>query len=153
MRNAQVVVVKAGSDISSLADLAGKAVITQQGSSTQELFEGDQADLAATFGDLQYIPDFNNAFLMLDSGQVDAVACDLAVAQYNLAQSGDKYVQLTEELSSETYGIAFKKGADGEEMAKAVTDTLTELYKDGTVKTIAEKYVDYGLSYENWLLK
>lgn len=153
MRNAQVVVVKQGSDISSLADLAGKTVITQQGSSTEELFEGDQKELADTFGSLEKIADFNNAFLQLDSGLVDAVACDLAVAQYNLAQSGDKYVQLTEELSSETYGIAFKKGSDGEEMAKTVTDTLTQLYKDGEVKTIAEKYTDYGLSYENWLLK
>lgn len=153
MRNAQVVVVKQGSDISSLADLAGKTVITQQGSSTEELFEGDQKELADTFGSLEKIADFNNAFLQLDSGLVDAVACDLAVAQYNLAQSGDKYVQLTEELSSETYGIAFKKGSDGEEMAKTVTDTLTQLYKDGEVKTIAEKYTEYGLSYENWLLK
>lgn len=153
MRNAQVVVVKNGSSISSLADLAGKTVITQQGSSTEELFLGDQKELADTFGELKYIADFNNAFLQLDSGQVDAVACDLAVAQYNLAQSADKYIQLSEELSSETYGIAFKKGSDGEQMAKTVTETLTQLYKDGEVKTIADKYTDYGLSYENWLLK
>ena len=38
-------------------------------------------------------------------------------------------------------------------MADAVTKTLKEMYADGTVKTVCEKYAQYGLSYDNWLLK
>jgi polar amino acid transport system substrate-binding protein len=50
MNNAQVVVVKADSGIESFDDLAGKAVITQADSAALDVLEGDQADLAATFG-------------------------------------------------------------------------------------------------------
>ena len=153
MINGQVVVVKADSSIKSLSDLAGKVVITQAESSTLELFEGDQKALADTFGRLDTISDFNNAFLQLDSGAVDAVACDLSIAQYQLTANPTKYIQLSETLSDENYAVGFKNDENGKEMAAKVTATLKELYADGTVKQLCEKYADYGMSIENWKLK
>ena len=153
MINGQVVVVKADSSIKSLSDLAGKVVITQAESSTLELFEGDQKALADTFGRLDTISDFNNAFLQLDSGAVDAVACDLSIAQYQLTANPTKYVQLSETLSDENYAVGFKNDENGKEMAAKVTATLKELYADGTVKQLCEKYADYGMSIDNWKLK
>lgn len=153
MINGQVVVVKADSSIKSLSDLAEKVVITQAESSTLELFEGDQKALADTFGRLDTISDFNNAFLQLDSGAVDAVACDLSIAQYQLTANPTKYVQLSETLSDENYAVGFKNDENGKEMAAKVTATLKELYADGTVKQLCEKYADYGMSIENWKLK
>lgn len=153
MINGQVVVVKADSAIKSLSDLAGKVVITQAESSTLELFEGDQKTLADTFGRLDTISDFNNAFLQLDSGAVDAVACDLSIAQYQLTANPTKYVQLSETLSDENYAVGFKNDENGKEMAAKVTATLKELYADGTVKQLCEKYADYGMSIDNWKLK
>ncbi len=153
MINGQVVVVKADSSIKSLSDLAGKVVITQAESSTLELFEGDQKALADTFGRLDTISDFNNAFLQLDSGAVDAVACDLSIAQYQLTANPTKYIQLSETLSDENYAVGFKNDENGKEIAAKVTATLKELYADGTVKQLCEKYADYGMSIENWKLK
>ena len=106
MINEQVVVVKAGNEaIKTLADLKDKKVVTQAGSAALTLLskDGDQAELGATFagGAPQTITDYNNAFLQLDSGQVDAVACDLSIAAYHLAQEPDKYIQLGESLNSE----------------------------------------------------
>ena len=77
MLNEQVIVVKADSGITSAEDLAGKVVITQIDSAALDVLEGDQADLAQTFGRLDTIADYNNAFMNLQSGTVDAVACDL----------------------------------------------------------------------------
>jgi polar amino acid transport system substrate-binding protein len=153
MLNEQVLVVKADSGITSQSDLAGKTVMTQVDSAALDVLEGDMADLAKTFagGAAQTIGDYNNAFLQLDSGMVDAVACDLSIAQYQIAQTGSKYVMLSEPLSSEHYAVGFKKG--NTEMAEAVTKTLKEMYADGTVKTLCEKYADYGLSFDNWVLK
>lgn len=85
MINAQVVVVKADSDIAALADLAGKNVQTQAGSAAYELLTGDLADLAGSFADLTTLPDYSNVFMNLDAGSCDAVACDLSVAAYYMA--------------------------------------------------------------------
>ena len=139
--------------ITSIEDLKGKTVMTQVDSAALDVLEGDQKALADTFkgGKAQTIGDYNNAFLQLNSGAVDAVACDLSIAQYQIAASPDSYVQLSDALSTEHYGVGFKKGDT--EMADAVTKTLKEMYADGTVKTLCEKYAQYGLSYDNWLLK
>ena len=151
MLNEQVVVVKKDSGIKSLDDLAGKTVITQTDSAAQDVLEGDQKDLASTFATLDTIGDYNTAFMQLESGAVDAVACDLSIAQYQLAAKPDAYVQLDDALSSEHYAVGFKKGDS--KTADEVTKTLKELYADGTVKTLCEKYSKYGLSFDNWVLK
>ncbi len=151
MLNAQVVVVKANSGINSLDDLSGKTVITQTDSAAQEVLEGDKADLAATFAQLETIGDYNTAFMQLESGAVDAVACDLSIAQYQLAAKQGVFSQLSDELSSEHYAVGVKKG--NAELAQKITETLKAMNEDGTVKELCEKYADYGLSYENWILK
>ncbi len=151
MLNAQVVVVKADSDIKSLDDLSGKAVITQTDSAAQEVLEGDKADLATTFASLETIGEYNTAFMQLEAGAVDAVACDLSIAQYQMSAKPNAYRQLSDDLSSEHYAVGFKKG--DAELADKVNATLKEMTADGTVKALCEKYAEYGLSYENWLIK
>lgn len=154
MLNAQVIVVKKGSGIESLADLAGKNVITQTDSAAYDVLAGDEAtkaDLAATFASLETIGDYNTAFMQLESGAVDAVACDLSIAQYQMSAKPDAYVQLPEDLSSEHYAVGVKKG--NTELADAITKTLKEMNEDGTIEKLCEKYAEYGLSYTNWILK
>ena len=151
MLNGQVIVVKKDSGIKSLDDLAGKTVITQTDSAAEDVLSGDKADLAATFASLETIGDYNTAFMQLESGAVDAVACDLSIAQYQLAAKPDEYVQLDEMLSEEHYAVGFKKGDDA--LASKVTETLKEMDKDGFVKDLCKKYADYGISYDNWVLK
>lgn len=154
MLNAQVVVVKKGSGIESLADLAGKNVITQTDSAAYDVLAGDEAtkaDLKATFASLETIGDYNTAFMQLESGAVDAVACDLSIAQYQMSAKPDAYVQLPEDLSSEHYAVGVKKGDT--ELADAITKTLKEMNEDGTIEKLCEKYAEYGLSYTNWILK
>ncbi len=151
MLNGQVVVVKKDSGIKSLADLKGKVVITQTDSAALDLLQGDKKDVADTFKKLETIGDYNTAFMQLESGAVDAVACDLSIAQYQLSAKPDAYTQLDETLSSEHYAVGFKKGSDA--LAKKVTETLKAMDKDGFVKDLCEKYADYGISYDNWTLK
>ncbi|HIS41224.1 MAG TPA: amino acid ABC transporter substrate-binding protein [Candidatus Aphodovivens avistercoris] len=152
MINGQVIVVKSDSGIASVDDLAGKTVMTQVDSAALDVLEGDAADLAATFagGAPQTIGDYNNAFMQLESGMVDAVACDLSIANYQMSAKPDTYTIL-DTLSSEHYAVGFKQG--DEELAATVTDTLREMYEDGTVQELCDKYAEYGLSFENWVLK
>ncbi|MCQ2752559.1 MAG: transporter substrate-binding domain-containing protein, partial [Coriobacteriales bacterium] len=103
MKNAQVVVTKADSTINSLADLAGKVVMTQKSSAAEELLKdgGDKADLGKTFKSLESVGDYNSAFMQLKSGAVDAIACDLSIAAYQISADKSAYKQLEENLNFE----------------------------------------------------
>ncbi|MBM6905754.1 transporter substrate-binding domain-containing protein [Collinsella ihumii] len=151
MLNGQVVVVKADSGIESFDDLAGKTVITQVDSAALDVLEGDQADLAATFASLEQIGEYNTAFMQLESGAVDAVACDLSIAEYQMAANPDAYAQLPDMLSEEHYAVGFKKG--NQQLADKVTETLREMDEDGTIEELCNKYAEYGISYDNWVLE
>lgn len=151
MLNGQVIVVRADSGISSWDDLAGKTVITQVDSAALDVLEGDQADLAATFASLEQIGDYNTAFMQLESGAVDAVACDLSIAAYQMSANPDAYVQLDDMLSSEHYAVGFAK--DNQELADQVTETLRAMDEDGFVEELCDTYAEYGISYDNWVLE
>ncbi|WP_296008696.1 transporter substrate-binding domain-containing protein [uncultured Adlercreutzia sp.] len=152
MHNEQVVVVRADSDVKSLADLADKNVLTQVDSAALDVLEGDQKELADTFagGKVQTVSDYNNAFMQLESGAVDAVACDLSIADYQMAAKPDVFVKL-EPLSTENYAVGFAKDGDAS-MIEAVNKTLKEMYDDGTIKQLCEKWGEYGISIDNWVL-
>lgn len=149
MLNGQVVVVRADSGIATTDDLAGAVVTTQIGSAAEELLLDDYADLAATFGALDPVADYNNAFMQLEAGNVNAVICDLSIANYQMAANPGVF-SMIDELTTEHYVVAFKLGDDA--LAKQISETLSEMYADGTVETICEKYANDGISYENWLL-
>ena len=154
MLNSQVVVVKAGSEIKDLDDLAGKNVLTQADSAASDLLgeDGDQAELGASFagGAVQTIADYNNAFMQLESGQCDAIVCDLSVAMTHLNASPDAFVQLEETLQDEHYVVGLALGDD--DTAAAINEALKTLDEAGTVKEIAAKYGD-DIDYDNlWCL-
>jgi len=155
MVNGQVVVTKADSEIKTLADLADKSVITQVDSAALDVLDNDMKKVQDTFkgGKVQTIGDYDNAFMQLESGMVDAVACDLSIAAYHMAAKPDAFKQLDETLSGEHYAVGFKKGEEGQALADVVTATLKELDSAGTVKEICDKYADQGVSYDNWCLK
>ena len=143
--NSQVVVVGKDSGIASYADLAGKIVAAQAGSSAlaalTENEDGSNEEniaLAESFEKLVEVPDYNTAFMNLEAGAVDAIAMDIGVAQYQLEQRGDAFVILDGTLAAEQYGIGFKLG--NTELRDAVQKTLDEMAADGTFAKIAEKW-------------
>lgn len=142
--NSQVFVVAADSGIASQADLAGKTVGVQKESSALAALEGEEkADLLASFAALNQYADYNTAFMDLEAGAIDALAMDIGVANYNMAQRDGGFVMLEEQLASEQYAIGFLLG--NTELKDQVETTLLEMAEDGTFAQIAEKYADFGL--------
>ena len=143
--NKQVIVVATDSGINSFDDLSGKLVETQADSSALAALQGDQKELAGTFGSLTEFAEYNTAFMDLESGACDAIAMDIGVAYYqiNSRKNPDDYKVLDEEISSEQYAVGFKLG--NEELRDKVQATLDEMAEDGTVAKIAEKYEDFGV--------
>ena len=140
LNNEQVMVVAADSGIEKLDDLAGKNVVVQAASAALDaLNSDDNKDLTASFASLTENPDYNTAFMNLDSGAADAIAVDIGVAKYQLSQREEgKYVILDEPIQSEQYGIGFKKGND--ELKDTVWEEVLKLYDAGEVDKLAEKY-------------
>ncbi len=150
VNNSIMFVVNADSGITDASELAGRPVVTQSGSSALTALTDDPGDgsndenltLAASFSALDEVPDYNTAFMNLESGVDDAIAVDIGVANYQLKTRGsDKFVMLEKPLSTEQYGIGFKKG--NTELADQVKATLDEMLADGTftkIATAAENY-------------
>lgn len=142
--NSQVYVVKADSGITSSADMAGKVVGVQADSSALAALEDEaNADLVASFAELSQFADYNTGFMNLEAGAIDVLAMDVGVANYEIAQRGEGFVILDEQLSSEQYGIGFLLGNDA--LKNQVEETLMEMVEDGTFMSIAQKYSDFGL--------
>ena len=99
LNNEQVMVVAADSGIEKLDDLAGKNVVVQAASAALDaLNSDDNKDLTASFASLTENPDYNTAFMNLDSGAADAIAVDIGVAKYQLSQreEGKYYDSVTD---------------------------------------------------------
>ena len=138
--NKQVFIVKNGSGISSIDDLSGKTVETQKDSSALAALEGDNKTIAEKFATLNQVADYNTAFMDLESGACDAVAMDIGVAEYDIKNKNgtDTFSILDQYITTEKYGVGFKKG--NTDLKDKVQTTLDEMFADGTVLKIAEKY-------------
>ena len=139
---AEIVLQKEDVDTDGMNYLAGKTVGVQAASAALDLLqseeEGGQKELADTFAALQQFPDYNNAFVELQAGSIDAVAMDIGVAKYQLESRGEGYKILDEHLNSEKYAIGFKKG--NTELCDKVNEGLQQVLADGTFDKLAEKY-------------
>ena len=143
MENDQVVVVKNGSSIKTLADLAGKKVAVQKDSSGLAAVE-EKADLKASLGELIQVDTYLNAMMELETGSVDAIVMDEIVARYEIKTSGKDFAILDEIVASETYGVGFKLG--NTELCEKVQKTLEEMAADGTLASISNKWFDEDIT-------
>lgn len=136
--NSIVVLVADESGIKTLAGLAGKTVTVQK-SSSGETALAQKEDLVASFKDGAYLTcaDYTKAFMELESGAVDAIVIDIAVAR-NLMNGKTGYSILDEAITSETYGVGFRK--TDTELCKKVSDAMEEIAKSGALDAIAQKY-------------
>ena len=134
--NTQVLVVKEDSGFASSADLAGKVVAVQLGTSGESLLNGDLSDLAATFDNVLTCDSFLKCFTELEGNAVDAVFVDMPVAA-DYVSTHEGLAIIDEDLGAEQYGIAFR--ADDAELCATIDAAVQELVKDGTYAEIASK--------------
>ena len=149
VENKIVLVVKADSGITSIADLAGKTVMAQAASSAVDAIEANEA-FKSSLKEVVELGDYNMGFMELAQGSVDAVAADLGVAAYQAANNEGEYVILDDAISTEQYAIGFLKG--NTELRDAVNAELLKMAEDGTMMSIGENYVDKGLVLESLCL-
>ena len=134
-KNAQVVVVKDGTDYSSTADLVGKTVVAEAGSAGESAIQDDESLSQADYVSKSVQTD---CLMEVAAGTADAAVLDLTLATAMIGEGTD-YANLAikDELNAEEYGVAFRKGSD---VAEAVNAAFDELKADGTMQKLADKY-------------
>ena len=141
--NAQVAIVRADANYKTLADLAGKKVGLQAGSSASEAVDS-LSEFKASLAEVVEFKDNLTALMDLEIGGVDAVIMDIVVGSYSIQTSGKDFVVLGEHLTTEEYGIGFRK--EDTELRDAFQKTLEEMAADGTVAEISTKWFGSDIS-------
>ena len=147
--NTQAMVMKADKEADIMADIAGKYVVAEQGSTGEGKLQGTIADddtvvvsAAEYFKDANYtaVDSMAKALMEVKSGIADVALVD-SVCALAMVGEGTDYDDLTVNLDNnfglQEYGIGFRTGSDVTEL---VNNAIIELTKDGTVTQIAEKY-------------
>lgn len=132
----QAIVVKEGSTISSKADLAGKKVSVQTGTTAENLC----TELGYTVSSYASNSDAETALTTdkVDAWVIDDLTAGEMVASYNSSNS-DKLVILKESLSSDE-SYAFIAAFGSETLVEEINKILAGLIEDGTIESIFAKY-------------
>ena len=141
--NEQVLVVRNDSGIKTLADMKGKVVGIQSGSSAQEALD-DNAEFKKSLADVVSFKDNITALNDLKIGGVDGVVMDSVVANYSIAQTGEPFTVISKALANEEYGVGFRKKEP--ELRNEVEKILKEMAADGTIAKISTKWFGKDIS-------
>ena len=129
----QAIVVTEDSDIAGKADLEGKKISVQTGTTAEDYCMSSGYEVLAFTAN-------NDAAAALTTGKVDAWVVDNEVAVVLAAQNGLKV--LDEAMTSEPYAFAFPKNSQS--LVDAVNKVQAEMLADGT---IAEIFANYDTVY------
>ena len=137
--NHMALVVLPDSGIATVADMAGKNLAVQTGSTAEEALDAPEgADLKNAVASVNGFADNLTALMDLETGASDAVLIDDVVANYLIATSGKNMVVLNDFLYAENYAIGFRK--DDVALTEAVNGALRELKANGKLAEIATKW-------------
>ncbi|MBV9568244.1 MAG: transporter substrate-binding domain-containing protein [Hyphomicrobiales bacterium] len=130
----QSLLVAADSKITGLANLDGKEVAVQQGTTLEK-------NIAAAAPNAKVIAfkDYNSAWLALAQGRVDALTGSLNILQ-GFQKNNSKFKIVGEMFSVEPFGIGFRK--DEPDLRDAVNIALKDLWASGEYTVLYRKYFD-----------
>lgn len=129
----QVIIVKTDSEISGPADLEGKLIGVQQGT-TGDIYASEE------FGDAN-VERYNKGFeavQSLNQNKIDAVIIDGEPAKVFVSQN-EGLKLLDEAYTEEEYAICVKKG--NAELLDGINAAIARLKESGELQTIVDKYI------------
>lgn len=128
----QVVIVKDGSEIASVDDLAGKTIGVQLGT-TGDIYAEDVEDVTLE----RYNKGFE-AVQALSQDKIDAVIIDGEPAKVFVSENEGLKI-LDEAFTTEEYAICVKKG--NTELLEGINSAIAKLKESGELQAIVDKYI------------
>lgn len=139
LENRQMILVKEGSGITSIADLAGKKVGLQLGSSAQDAVSKNP-EAEASFKEIRKYENNVEVLLDLEIGGIDAAVMDSVVGYYYMKKNAYPFTVLEEDFGDELYGIGGRK--EDQTLVDAINETLGAMRGDGTFQAISESWFE-----------
>ncbi|MCQ6277685.1 amino acid ABC transporter substrate-binding protein [Bacillus sp. EB600] len=136
LKNSQVIVTRADSNINKLDDLAGKVVGLQSQSSAADALNSNPIK-----SKIKTVTEYKTndlALTDLKNGRLDAVVIDEVVINYYMSLQKNSYKVLRDSLAPEEYGVGVKKG--NETLLNKLQKALDEMNQDGSAAKISEKW-------------
>lgn len=140
MDDRQVVLIRADSDleITSEYDLAGKIVGSQAGSTSDDYINLN-ADIKDKLAAFKTYEKFKDTLEALANGEVEICICDELVARYAVNTFPNQFKLINVKIGNiAQMGIGFPK--DKRDLRDKVQAVFDEMVKDGTARTISEKW-------------
>jgi len=131
------IAVPENSSIKSLADLKGKSVSVQQGTTGDEILT---KFLGKDYEGIKRFKQTPEAFLELRNSKVDAAVADSGVVMIYLKNNPDAKLKIVkdDQIPKENYGIAIKKG--NTELLNKINSGLKKIKENGEYDKVFEKY-------------
>ena len=129
-----------GTSVTGLADLCGKSVSVESGTTEESDAKGQSAKCTKAGKpkvNVLVYPTQSAANLALSSGRADISMADSPVAAYQVKQSHGAFKITGQTYGTAPYGLALPKGAG---LAPAVLAALKDLMKNGTYMSILSKW-------------
>lgn len=137
MENHQIIVVAGNAAIKTKADLAGKVVGAQEGSSAVDAVKKEDA-VFQSFKELKTFGDNVTALMDLSTGRLDAVVVDEVVGRYYVAKKPADYAVLEQHFGTEEYGVGVRP--EDTELLGKLNTALDAMKQDGAGAAIAQKW-------------
>ena len=140
LKNKQVILTMADSTIETKADLAGKVVGAQAGSTAVDAVE-TEPEVRESFKDGKAVTYENNNDVLMDleAGRLDAVVADEVLIKYYINKKGaEKFKILEENFGEEEYGVGMRKGDTA--FLEAFNTAYEELKADGTLTKLSQEW-------------
>lgn len=136
LENRQIIIVTAASPIKTKADLNGKVIGVQEGSSAVEAIQKDEA--AKGLKELRKFGDNVAALMDVSTGRLDALVVDEVVGRYYTAKKPGEYVVLEDHFGTEEYGVGVRK--DDTALLGKLEKALDDMKKDGAAERISTQW-------------
>lgn len=134
-------------NINSDADLCGKVVGAENGTTQLDMLTKEDADDSVVkvckdagkpAPDAKGYPKQTDVNAALDAGRIDAYLADSPVVAYAVRMTGDKFEKVGQDTGAAPYGIAVPK--DPAAMTTTVQKALQKLMDDGSYKKILDNW-------------
>jgi polar amino acid transport system substrate-binding protein len=126
-----------GPTVNTLADLCGRTVAVEKGTTQQTDAEAQSKKCGAKATKVLTFPDQNGANLALSSGRAQVGMADSPVAAFLVKQSGGQFKLVGKSYGFAPYGIAIPKNSG---LAPVVKAALEDLMKNGQYMSILKRW-------------
>ena len=137
----QTIITAIDGEVKSRADLEGKIVGVQQGTTGDIYCTNEDGSSDISVAEVRRYPKGMDAVSDLLAGRVDAVVIDDFPAKKLVEKNADKIMTLDEAMTEETYAIAVPLGSD---LTEVVNEVIKELNESGEMDKIVSAYISDG---------